>query len=159
LKKITGIAVLCLALLGCSSVPSENRTLYLKTEMQSSVSGQNGATVTADNFLKKEKTRNFVLYALRPLPGKKFSSELERKFIAVTMYIDLSPGTIKRTAEVSGEINYYDHERYENARLVGDSVKTIPFAHQTVSLTLNKPVSIVLPQHIHYSIMLTDSQP
>lgn len=159
MKKFTGIAVLCLSLLGCSSVPSENRTLYLKTEMQSSVSGQNGATVAADNFLKQENTRNFVLYALRPLPGKKFSSELERKFTAVTMYINLSPGTINRTAEISGEVNYYDHERYENARLVGDSVKTIHFAQQTVPLTLNKPVSIELPQHIHYSIMLTDIQP
>jgi len=127
--------------------------------MQSSVSGKNGATVAADDFLKKENTRNFILYALRPLPGKKFSTELERKFTAVTMYIDLSSGTVKRTAEISGEINYYDHERYENARLVGDSVKTIPFAQQTVPLTLNKPVLIELPQHIHYSIMLTDRQP
>lgn len=159
MKKITGIFVLCLALLGCSSEPSENRAFYLKTEMQSSVSGQNGVTVAAENFLKKENTRDFVLYSLRPLPGKKFSSELERKFAAVTMYIDLSPGTVSRTAEISGEINYYDYERYENARLVGDSVKTIPIAQQTVSLKLNKPVSIELPQHIHYSIMLTDSQP
>ncbi|WP_343463625.1 hypothetical protein [Pantoea sp.] len=158
MKKITGIAVLCLALLGCSSEHSENRSLYLKTDMQSSVSGQNGVTAPAENFLKKENSRNFILYALRPLPGKKYSSELERKFTAVTMYIDLSPGTVSRTADISGEINYYDNERYENARLVGDSVKKIPIAKQTISLKLNKPVSIELPHHIHYSIMLTDSQ-
>jgi hypothetical protein len=159
LNRMTGIAVLCLVLMGCSSVPSENRTQYLRTEMQSPVSGPTTVTVTADSLLKKENTRHLILYALRPLPGKAFSSELDRKFAATTMYIDLSLGKGNRTAEISGEINYYDHERYVNARLVGDSVRTIPVVPQTFPLTLNKPVSINLPQGIHYSVMLTDSQP
>ncbi|MDA5483238.1 hypothetical protein PGS49_21735 [Yersinia intermedia] len=159
MSRMTGIAVLCLALMGCSSEPSENRTHYLRTEMQSPVSGPTTVTVTTDSLLKKENTRHLILYALRPLPGKAFSSELDRKFAAATMYMDLSPGKGNRTAEISGEINYYDHERYVNARLVGDSVRTIPVAPQTIPLALNKPVSINLPQGIHYSVMLTDSQP
>ncbi|WP_024555356.1 hypothetical protein ACP26C_23740 (plasmid) [Franconibacter helveticus 513] len=159
MKRMTGITVLCLALMGCSSVTSENGTQYLKTEMQSSVSGPTTVTVTADSLLKKASTRHLILYALRPLPGKAFSSELDRKFAAATMYIDLSSGKGSRVAEISGEINYYDHERYVNGRLVGDSIKAIPVAPQTVPLTLNKPVSISLPQGIHYSVMLTDSQP
>lgn len=159
MNRMTGIVVLCLVLMGCSSVPSENRTQYLRTEMQSPVSGPTTVTVTADSLLKKENTRHLILYALRPLPEKVFSSELGRQFAAATMYIHLSPGIGNRTAEISGEINYYDHERYVNARLVGASVRTIPVASQTFPLTLNKPVSINLPQGIHYSVMLTDSQP
>ncbi|ELI8023022.1 hypothetical protein WFQ12_21655 [Yersinia enterocolitica] len=159
MNRMTGIAVLCLALMGCSYEPSENGMQYLRTEMQSTVSGPTTVTVTTDSLLKKENTRHLILYALRPLPGKEFSSELDRKFAAATMYIDLSPGRGNRTAEISGEINYYDHERYVNSRLVGDSLRTIPVAPQTIPLTLNKPVSINLPQGIHYSVILTDSQP
>ncbi|GKV75315.1 hypothetical protein PEC106568_04890 [Pectobacterium carotovorum subsp. carotovorum] len=159
MKRMTEITVLCLALMGCSSVPSENRTQYLRTEMQSTVSGPTTVTMTADSLLKKENTRHLILYALRPLPGKVLTSELDRKFAAATMYIDLSPNKGNRTAEISGEINYYDYERYVNARLIGDSVMTIPVAPQTIPLTLNKPFPINLPQGIHYSVMLTDSQP
>lgn len=159
LNKMTGIAVLCLTLMGCSSDPSENRMQYLRTEMQSPVSGPSTVTVNADNLLKKENSRHLILYPLRPLPGKEFTTELDRKFAAATMYIDLSPDKGNRTAEISGEINYYDHEQYVNARLVGDSVRTIPVAPQTITLTLNMPFSINLPQGIHYSIMLTDRQP
>lgn len=159
LNRMTGIAVLCLALMGCSYEPSENGMQYLRTEMQSTVSGPTTVTVTTDSLLKKENTRHLILYVLRPLPGKKFSSELDRKFAAATMYIDLSPGRGNRTAEISGEINYYDHERYVNSRLVRYSLRTIPVAPQTIPLTLNKPVSINLPQGIHYSVILTDSQP
>lgn len=157
MKRITGIAVLCLGLMGCSSVPSENRTQYLRTEMQSPSSAPNTHTVTVDNLLKKEKSRHLILYALRPLSGKTFTTELDRKFAAVTMYIYLSPDKGNRTAEISGEINYYDYERYMNGSLVGDSVRTIPIAPQTIPLTLNMPFSINLPQGIHYSVMLTDS--
>ncbi|WP_438401772.1 hypothetical protein [Enterobacter hormaechei] len=99
--------------------------------------------------MKQDNTHNAILYALRPMPGKAFTSELDRKFAAATMYIDLSPGEKSRTAEISGEINYYDHERYVNARLVGDSIRTIPIAPKTIPLTLNKPFSINLPQGIH----------
>lgn len=56
MKRMTGITVLCLALMGCSSVTSENGTQYLKTEMQSSVSGPTTVTVTADSLLKKANT-------------------------------------------------------------------------------------------------------
>ncbi|EAP9533251.1 hypothetical protein ET449_18730 [Salmonella enterica] len=156
---MTGIAVLCLALMGCSSVPSEYRTQYLRTEMQSPVSEPTTVTVTADSLLKKENSRHLIPYALRTLPGKVLTTELDRKFAAATMYIDLSPNNGNRTAEISGEINYYDHERYVNGRLVGDSVRTIPVAPQTIPLTLNVPFSISLPQGIHYSVMLTDSLP
>ncbi|VAE62551.1 Uncharacterised protein [Enterobacter hormaechei] len=159
MNRMTGIAVLCLALMGCSSAPSENRTQYLRTEMQSPVSGPTTVTVTADSLLKKENSRHLILYALRPLPGKEFTTELDRKFATATMYIDLYPDKGNRTAEISGEINYYDHERYVNSRLVGDSIRTIPVAPQTIPLTLNIPFSINLPQGIHYSVMLTDSQP
>lgn len=159
MNRMTGISVLCLALMGCSSVPSENRTQYLRTEMQSPVSGPTTVTVTTDSLLKKENSRHLILYALRTLPGKVFTTELDRKFAAATMYIDLSPNKGNRTAEISGEINYYDHERYVNGRLVGDSVRTIPIAPQTIPLTLNVPFSISLPQGIHYSVMLTDSLP
>ncbi|MDQ1980271.1 hypothetical protein [Cronobacter sakazakii] len=93
MNRMTGITVLCLALMGCSSVTSENGTQYLKTEMQSSVSGPTTVTVTADSLLKKANDRHLILYALRPLPGKAFSSELDRKFAAATMYIDLSSGS------------------------------------------------------------------
>lgn len=89
MNRMTGIAVLCLALMGCSSMPSENRTQYLRTEMQSPVSGPTTVTVTADSLLKKDNTRNLLLYALRPLPGKVFTSDLDRKFAAATIYIDL----------------------------------------------------------------------
>lgn len=156
---MTGLAVLCLSLMGCSAVPSENSAQYLRTEMQSPVSGATIITVTADSLMKQDNTHNAILYALRPMPGKAFTSELDRNFAAATMYIDLSPGEKSRTAEISGEINYYDHERYVNARLVGDSIRTIPIAPKTIPLTLNKPFSINLPQGIHYSVMLTDSQP
>jgi len=159
LNRMTGIAVLCLALMGCSYEPSENGMQYIRTEMQSTVSGPTTVTVTTDSLLKKENTRHLILYVLRPLPGKEFSSELDRKFAAATMYIDLSPGRGNRTAEISGEINYYDHERYVNSHLVGYSLRTIPVAPQTIPLTLNKPVSINLPQGIYYSVILTDSQP
>ncbi len=70
-------------------MPSENRTQYLRTEMQSPVSGPTTVTVTADSLLKKDNTRNLLLYALRPLPGKVFTSDLDRKFAAATIYIDL----------------------------------------------------------------------
>lgn len=159
MNRMTGIAVLCLVLMGCSSVPSENKTQYLRTEMQSPVSEPTTVTVTAESLLKKENTRHLMTYALRPLSGKAFASELDRKFAAATMYIDLSPSKGNRTAEISGEINYYHLERYVNGHLVGDSVKTIPVAPQIIPLTLNKPFSINLPQGIHYSVMLTDSQP
>lgn len=159
MKRLTGIAVLCLALMGCSSVPTDNRVLNFKTEMQSPVSAPSAWTVPADSLLKKANSRNLILYPLPPLPGKPFSSELDRKFTAATMYIELSPGKGNRTAEISGEINYYDQQRYENGHLVGDSVRTIPVPLQTVQLTLNKPVSVSLPQGIRYSVMLTDSQP
>lgn len=159
MNRMTGIAVLCLALMGCSSMPSENRTQYLRTEMQSPVSGPTTVTVTADSLLKKDNTRNILLYALRPLPGKVFTSDLDRKFAAATIYIDLYEDKGNSTAEISGEINYYDHEQYVNARLVGGIVRTIPLAPQAIPLTLNKPLSISLPHGIHYSVMLTDSQP
>lgn len=159
MNRMTGIAVLSLALMGCSSMPSENRTQYLRTEMQSLLSRPTTVTVTADSLLKKDNTRNFLLYALRPLPGKVFSSDLDRKFAAATIYIGLYPVKGNSTAEISGEINYYDHEQYLNARLVGDIVRTIPLAPQTIPLTLNKPLSTSLPQDIHYSVMLTDNQP
>lgn len=157
--RMTGVAVLSLTLMGCSSMPSENRTQYLITEMRSPVSGPTTVTVTAESLLKKDNTRNLLLYALRPLPGKVFTSDLDRKFAAATIYIDFYPHKGNSTAEISGEINYYDHERYVNARLVGDSIRTIPIAPKTIPLTLNKPFSINLPQGIHYSVMLTDSQP
>jgi hypothetical protein len=156
---MSGIAVLSLVLMGCSSAPSENSTQYLKTEMQSPVSGPTSVTVTADSLLKKVNTRNVILYSLRPLPGKAVTSELDRKFAAATMYIDLSQGKANRTAEIGGEINYFDQELYVNAHLAGNSVRTIQVAPQTIPLTLNKPFSINLPQGIHYSVMLTDSQP
>lgn len=159
MNRLTGIAVLCLALMGCNSAPSDNGVLNLKTEMQSPVSAPSSWTVPADSLLKKANNRNLILYPLPPLPGKPFNSELDRKFTAATMYIDLSPGKGNRTAEISGEINYYDQQRYENGHLVGDSVRTIPVPLQTVQLTLNKPVSVSLPQGIRYSVMLTDSQP
>lgn len=108
---------------------------------------------------EKDNTRNLLLYALRPLPGKVFTSDLDRKFAAATIYIDLYPDKGNSTAEISGEINYYDHEQYVNAHLVGGIVRTIPLAPQTIPLTLNKPLSISLPHGIHYSVMLTDSQP
>lgn len=159
LNRMTGIAVLCLALMGCNSVPSENRTQYLITEMQSPVSGPTIVTVTADSLLKKDNSRHLILYALRPLPGKVVKTELDRKFAAATMYIDLSPDKGNRMAEISGEINYFDHEQYVNARLEGDSVRTIPVAPQTIPLKLNMPFSINLPQGINYSVTLTDNQP
>lgn len=111
------------------------------------------------NRERKLTTRHLILYALRPLPGKAFTSELDRKFAAATMYIDLSSGKGNRTARISGEINYYDHKRYVNNRLIGDSIRTITVAPQTIPLTLNKPFLINLPAGIHYSVMLTDSQP
>lgn len=49
-------------------------------------------TVTADSLMKQDNTHNAILYALRPMHGKAFTSELDRKFAAATMYIDLSPG-------------------------------------------------------------------
>lgn len=159
MNRMIGISILCLALMGCSSESSENRTQYLRTEMQSPVSGPTTVTETTDSLLKKENTRHLIFYALRPLPGTEFSPELDRKFAAVTMYIDLSPDKGNRTAEITGEINYYDHERYVNDRLVGDSVRKIPVAPRTIPLTLNKPISIDLPQGIHYSVMLTDGHP
>ncbi|MEG2569118.1 MAG: hypothetical protein RSA84_23220, partial [Acinetobacter sp.] len=139
--------------------PSENTTQYLITEMQSPVSEPNTIIVTADKLLKKENFRHLISYALRPLSGKVFSTELDRKFAVATMYIDLHPDKGNLTAEISGEINYYDHERYVNGHLVGDSVRIIPIAPQTIPLTLNMPFSINLPQGIHYSVTLTDSQP
>lgn len=159
MNRMTGIAVLCLALMGCSSMSSENRTQYLRTEIQSSVSGPTTVTVTADSLLKKDNTRNLLLYALRPLPGKVFTSDLDRKFAAATIYINLFADKGNSTAEISGEINYYDNEQYVNTRLVGGIVKTIQLAPQAITLTLNKPLSISLPHGIHYSVMLTDSQP
>jgi hypothetical protein len=93
------------------------------------------------------------------LPGKVFTSDLDRKFAAATIYIDFYPHKGNSTAEISGEINYYDHEQCVNAHLVGGVVRTIPLAPQTIPLTLNKPLLISLPHGIHYSVMLTDSQP
>ena len=158
MNRMTGIAVLCLGLMGCSAEFSEDKTQLLRTEMQSSVSGPTTIFVPTDSLLKLENTRNIILYSLIPLPGKAFSSELDKKFAAATIYFDLSPVKGNSTVEISGEINYYDRVRDVNEQLVGESVRTIPVAPQTIRLTLNKPVSINLPQGIHFSVMLTESQ-
>lgn len=97
--------------------------MYLNTIMKSPVSGPNSASEAASGLAKEPRVRHSILYPLRPMPGQHYRDELDRKFAAATMYIDLIPGKEGATAEISGEVNYYDLERYENARLVGDSVR------------------------------------
>ncbi|MDM2753751.1 hypothetical protein OGY72_11870, partial [Citrobacter sp. Cpo221] len=96
------------------------------------------------------------LYPMQPLPGKAYRDDLDRKFAAAKMYINVTPDADSRTVEISGQIDYYDHQRYNNAQLVGDSIKTFNVPKRTVELTYGKPVVIELPRGIQYSLLLTD---
>ncbi|WP_037035633.1 hypothetical protein [Rahnella sp. WP5] len=158
MKKGAGILILAgMVLIGCSSGEMEKKTLYLNTEMQSPVSRIAQITVPADTLIKENGVRHIILYSLRPTPGATFNDDLERKYTAANMYINLSPGKKSRTAQISGEINYYDTERYVNAKLVGDIVKSIPVPEKTINLTLDKPMVIELPRGMHFSVELSES--
>lgn len=157
MKKRASILILAsMVLIGCSSSQMEKKTQYLNTEMQSPVSGVTQITVPADSLIKKDGVRNIIMYSLRPKPGSTFRDDLERKYTATTMYINLSSGTTSRTAEISGEINYYDIERYENAKLVGDVTKSVPIAVNKVNITADKPTIIELPRGIRFSLQLSE---
>jgi len=158
MKKIAGITVLVsMVLMGCSSSRIEDKTLYLNTEMQSPVSAPTQVPVSADSLLKKDRARNIILYSLRPKPGATFRDNWDRKYTAAIMHINLSPGVASRTAEISGEINYYDVERYENEKLVGDVVKSVSIPESSVLLSPDKPVVIQLPRGFRFSVELTGS--
>lgn len=158
MKKSAVILILAsMVLVGCSSGKMDKRTQYLNTAMQSPVSGVTKITVPADSLIKKDGVRNTILYPLRPKPGYTFHDDLEKKFTATTMYINLSPGTTSRTAEISGEINYYDVERYENSKLVGDVTKSVPIAVRKVNISADKPTLIELPRGIRFSVQLSEN--
>uniref|UniRef100_UPI0028A27624 hypothetical protein n=2 Tax=Enterobacteriaceae TaxID=543 RepID=UPI0028A27624 len=93
---------------------------------------------------------------MQPLPGKAYRDDLDRKFAAAKIYINVTPGANSRTVEISGQIDYYDHQRYNNTQLVGDSIKTFDVPKRTVELTYGKPVVIELPRGVQYSLLLTD---
>ncbi|MZI91580.1 hypothetical protein F6X50_21430 [Dickeya dianthicola] len=156
MKKIIGIAAACLALMGCAQHSVEQTPMYLNTVMKSPVSGPNSVSEAASSLIKQPRIRHFILYPLRPMPGQHYRDDLDRKFAAAAMYIDLIPSKEGVTAEISGEVNYYDLERYVNARLVGDSIRIFPIPEKKVTLTAGKPVDIELPRGIHFSVELSD---
>lgn len=144
--------------MGCSPHSAENKPIYLNTVMKSPVSGPSSASETANSLVKQPRVPKSTPYLLRPMPGQHYRDELDRKFAAATMYIDLIPGKEGATAEISGEVNYYDLERYENSRLVGDSIRRFTIPEQKVALTVGKPVDIELPRGIIFSLELSDKQ-
>ncbi|WP_312721439.1 hypothetical protein, partial [Escherichia sp. AM3] len=75
---------------------------------------------------------------------------------AAKINTNLTPAANSRTFENSGQIDYYDHLRYNNTQLVGDSIKTFDVPKRTVELTYGKPVVIELPRGVQYSLLLTD---
>lgn len=153
MKKSTILLGLGLLLSGCSSP-----VRYLNTEMHSAVSSGTAYTVPADSLQAQNNVRHVLLYSLRPEPGVRSGDELDRRYATARMYISLSEGRVARTAQVSGEINYYATERYENGRLVGDSVLRIPVPLQTVQLTPEHPVSLRLPRDIVLRMELSDKE-
>jgi hypothetical protein len=157
MKTFTGITLMAgLLLTGCSSQLTHNKTLYLKTEMQSSVSGKAGYTDPVDSLLKESRVRHFRFYSLGPLPGKTYHDELDRTYTAVIMYIDLVKGKAGYTAEISGDINYYDTQRYVNGKLVGDVIKSVPIPLKTVTLGDQKTLSVELPRGIRFTAQLSE---
>lgn len=154
MRKLIGVVLAGLLLAGCTTQPA--RTLYLKTEMQTPVSGPNTVTVQADKYQKSANTRHAVLYAMQPLPGYDYRDELDRKFVAANMFIDYVPGAESNTVEISGDIAYYERLKFNNARLIGDVTRSFPVLKTTLTLTKGKPVIIELPRGIKYSVELTE---
>lgn len=154
MKKIIGVATTCMLMMGCSSQPAKK--LYLNTQMQSLVSGPTTISLEADRLLPQKNISHLNLYPMQPLPDKAYGDDLDRKFAAAKMYINVTPDADSRTIEISGQIDYYDQQRYNNAQLVGDSIKTFDVPKRSVELTYGKPVVIELPRGIQYSLLLTD---
>ncbi|EKQ6529108.1 hypothetical protein [Enterobacter hormaechei] len=154
MKKIIGVVTTCVLMMGCSSQPVKK--LYLNTQMQSLVSGPTTISLEADRLLPQKNISHLNLYPMQPLPGKAYRDDLDRKFAAAKMYIKVTPDADSRTVEISGQIDYYDHQQYNNAHLVGESIKTFNIPKRTVELTYGKPVVIELPRGIQYSLLLTD---
>ncbi|ELI8050874.1 TPA: hypothetical protein ACPY94_000341 [Yersinia enterocolitica] len=151
MKKYMTILGLCVFLMGCSSEPVKPK--ILNTAMYSATSG--GMAIS-----EKAKTDDVSIniYPLRPMPGADFKSSLDRKFSTGVMRIALSKGTSICIARVSGEINYYDVERYVNSKLVGDIIHAEVIEEQTVALELGKPVMLELPNGIMFKMEITDTE-
>lgn len=157
MKLLTSLTLAAAVLLtGCATKPQSSAPLYLKTEMQSPVSGKAGYTDPVLSYIKEDKIRHIRLYPLLPLPGKQFHDALERKFNATTLYIDLVKNNEGYKAEISGEINYYDSQRYVNGKLVGDVIESVPVPPVAVQLNSEKSVNIELPRGIRFTAQITD---
>lgn len=74
------------------------------------------------------------------------------------MNINLSETSAGGLVQVSGEIRYYDTEHYDNGKLTGDIIQTIPLTAQSIRLERNKPVTIHLPRDILFVIELSTEQ-
>lgn len=156
LKALTGLTLVAgLVLAGCSSQSANYKTLYLKTAMQSPVSGLAGYSDPAADMLRESHIRHVRLYTLKPQAGKTFQDNLERKLTAAKMYIDLVEDKTGYNAEISGEINYYDTQHYVNGVLTGDVIKSVPVPLRKISLSVGKPVSLELPRGIRFSAQLS----
>lgn len=157
MKDFTSIVIISTLLLtGCSSQFKNNKPLYLKTEMQSPVSGVTKYVNPVDSLLKENSARHFILYTLRPLPGKTYRDDLDKKYTTAIMYIELMKVNTGYVAEISGDINYYDTVHYVDEKLVGDVIKSVSIPLKIVTLKDQKPVSIELPRGIKFFVKLSE---
>lgn len=157
MKLLTSLTLAAAVLLtGCATKPQSSAPLYLKTEMQSPVSGKAGYTDPVLSYIKEDNVRHIRLYSLSPLPGKQFHDALERKYNATTLYIDLVENHGGYKAEISGVINYYDTQRYVNGKLIGDVIESVPVPPVAVQLNSEKSVNIELPRGIRFTAQITD---
>lgn len=154
MKKTFGIAVAGMMLMGCTSQPAKKP--YLKTEMQTPVSGPTQVIVQANNYLKEENTRHVILYSLAPLPGRNYRDELDREFVAAKLFINYIPARGANSVEISGSVDYYERQRYNGAVLVGDIAKSFPVPETILTLTPGKPTTMELPRGIKYSVELSN---
>ncbi|MGM3182585.1 hypothetical protein [Dickeya oryzae] len=158
MKIFTGIVLISgLLLAGCSAQRSSEKTLYLKTEMQSSVSNVAENSEQVDSLLKEDRVRHIRMYGLQPLAGKIYHDDFDKKYTAVFMYIDMIKDRNGYTAVISGSIDYYDTQRYVNGKLVGDVIKSVPIPTKNIVFEDRKAVSIELPRGIRFTAQLSEN--
>lgn len=156
MKRSVLIAGICMIMSGCSAAPED--AWYVNTGMSSALSDGSAYSVTAASLKKEKHSRNVIQYSLRPNPGTAPRDKWGLRYTTVLMNIALTDIPPDQKADISGEIRYYGTERYNNGRLVGDIIQTIPIPVHSVRLVRNKPVTLILPRDIIFIIELSTEQ-
>lgn len=153
MKRSVLIAGICMVMSGCSAAPDD--VWYVNTGMFSDQSDGMAYSVTASSLVKKKNSRNVIQYSLRPNPGTAPRDKWGLRYTTVMINIALTDIPADQKADISGEIQCYGTERYNNGRLVGDIIQTIPIPAHSVRLERNKPITVILPRDIFFIIELS----